>query len=226
MLMISSASRAKAFLGGYKDQIASVQSLITIIAIFVGGFWSYRVFIQERQSHPRLEIEHKIQHWKISSDQILLSVNEILTNTGPVKVDLRGGTIRVIQVMPLPQPVANDLRDVQSKTRHSKAQPSILEPKVWDVLVDSPRKWKRDKVVIEPGENDVVPNEFIIPANIQVVAVYSYITNPDDPKLGWNGLTYYDLTKAEREDVASDEDKGLPNSRRTGRRRAQEVKHA
>jgi hypothetical protein len=76
--------------------------------------------------------------------------------------------------------------------------------------VDSPRKWKRDKVVIEPGENDVVPNEFIIPARIQVVAVYSYITNPDDPKLGWNGLTYYDLTKAEAADVASDKDKGLP----------------
>ncbi|HYL12837.1 MAG TPA: hypothetical protein VEV41_07365 [Terriglobales bacterium] len=30
--------------------------------------------IQQRQSYPRLKVEHKIEHWKISKDQTLLSV--------------------------------------------------------------------------------------------------------------------------------------------------------
>ena len=189
-------ARIGAFLDRNKDRIGSFQSLITILAIVVGGFWTYRAFIEQRQSHPRLKIEHKIEHWPVSNDQVLLSVNEILTNTGPVMVDLRGGTIRVIQVLPLPQSVARGLPSVQSEPTRSKAEASIYDPNVWQLLVDSPRNWKPNSVLIEPGESDMVPNEFIIPASIQVVAVYSYISNPENANLGWNELTYWDLKKA------------------------------
>jgi hypothetical protein len=64
--------------------------------------------------------------------------------------------------------------------------------------VNSPRTWEKDALVIEPGESEVIPNEFIIPASVKVVAVYSYISNPAEAEhhLGWNGLSYYDLEKA------------------------------
>jgi hypothetical protein len=188
-------ARVGAFLDRNKDRIGSIQAVITVLAIIVGGFWTYRAFIQQRQSHPRLKIEHRIESWPVSNDQVLLSVNEILTNTGPVMVDLRGGTIRVIQVMPLPQAVARDLPSMQSEPTHCKAEASVYNPNVWRVLVDSARNWKSNSVLIEPGESDMVPNEFIIPASIQVVAVYSYISNPENPNLGWNELTYFDLRK-------------------------------
>src|SRR5438067_414425 len=72
-----------AFLDGQKDRINTVQSLVTVLALCVGAFWTYRLFIEQRQSYPRLKVEHQIQHWDISRDQVLLSVNEVLTNTGP-----------------------------------------------------------------------------------------------------------------------------------------------
>jgi hypothetical protein len=191
-------TRVGAFLDRNKDRIGSIQSLITVVAICIGGWWTYRTFIQQRQSHPRLKIEHKIEHWPISNDQVLLSVNEILTNTGPVMVDLRGGTIRVIQVMPIPPSVAGALPSVHGEPTRSTAIASVYDPKVWHVLVDSPRNWKANNVLIEPGESDMVPNEFIIPSSIEVVAVYSYLSNPENPNLGWNELTYWDLKKQAR----------------------------
>ncbi|HYL14364.1 MAG TPA: hypothetical protein VEV41_15080 [Terriglobales bacterium] len=196
-----------AFLDRQKDRISALQSLVTILALCIGAFWTYRLFIQQRQSYPRLKVEHKIEHWKISKDQTLLSVDEILTNTGSVMVELRGGIIRVIRVMPLPPAVQKRLAAVQNLSGQSEAELSIYDPKVWDVLVDSTRSWEKDALLLEPGESDLIPNEFIIPASVKVVAVYSYIQNPAGTKhhLGWNGLTYYDLEKSAQ---ASSESKG------------------
>lgn len=193
------ASRLCAFLDDQKDRINTVQSLITVVALCVGAFWTYRLFIEQRQNHPRLKIEHQISHWKISKDQVLLSVDEVLTNTGPVMVALRGGTIRIIQVVPLPAAVLKKLPALQTLPGQSEAESSVYDPKTWDVLVESPRTWKEDTMVIEPGESDVIPNEFIIPDSVKVIAVYSYISNPAETKhhLGWNGLTYYDVEKSE-----------------------------
>ncbi len=193
--------RVAAFFDRNKDRVNSAQSLITILAIFVGGFWTYQLFVQQRQSHPRLKIEYRIQHWKISDEQVLLSVDEILTNAGPVMVELRGGTIRVIQVMPLPRAVAGKLNPSQNKPAHARAESSIYDPKTWDVLVESPKKWEPGIVVIEPGESEIIPNEFIIPATVRVVAVFSFLSNPENSALGWNGLVYYDFDKPVLQDV-------------------------
>ena len=56
------------------------------------------------------------------------------------------------------------------------------------------RVLRRD-LVIEPGENDVVDNQFVIPANVQELAVFSYISNPDETskQLGWRAITFYNL---------------------------------
>jgi hypothetical protein len=193
--------RLATFLENNKDRINTVQSLITILAIFVGGFWTYRLFIEQRQNHPRLRIDHRIQHWKISDDRVLLSVDEILTNTGSVMVNLPGGSIRVIKVMPLPPSIAADLNALQDKSTHAKAESSIYDPKVWEVLVESRREWKAAEVVIEPGESETIPNEFIIPSTVRVVAVYSFISNPDNLRLGWNGLVYYDFERPPAKDA-------------------------
>lgn len=195
----SLARRLCNFLDAQKDRINTVQSLITVLAVCVGAFWTYRLFIEQRQNYPRLKIEHQVSHWKISKDQVLLSVDEVLTNTGPVMVELRGGTIRIIQVVPLPAALQTKLPAVKNLPGGSEAENSVYDPKTWEVLVESPRTWKEDTMVIEPGESDIVPNEFVIPASVKVIAVYSYINNPAQTKhrLGWNGLSYYDLDKSE-----------------------------
>lgn len=184
-------ARWAVFLDRQKDRMGTLQAVVTICAIFIGGTWTYLAFIQQRQSHPRLKIEYQVNHWKLSNAQTLLSVTEILTNTGPVLLKLREGEIRVIQVMPLPSRVAGELPALLTKPTHAKAEGSIFDPKLWNVLVDAPRSWNEGDKIIEPGESDVVPNEFILPANLQVIAVYSFIKNPEDKNVGWNGVTYY-----------------------------------
>lgn len=43
-----------------KDFASVVQSLGIYIGLIVGGYWTYRVFIQNRQKYPRANLTHKM----------------------------------------------------------------------------------------------------------------------------------------------------------------------
>jgi hypothetical protein len=41
---------------------SSIQSIVTIFAIIIGGIWTYRSFIKKREGIPKVILEHKISH--------------------------------------------------------------------------------------------------------------------------------------------------------------------
>jgi hypothetical protein len=54
---------------------------------------------------------------------------------------------------------------------------------------------------IEPGEEQEFCFEFIIPSNVQTVAIYSHFGNVKKRKgdLGWNRTTWYEIASDKRE---------------------------
>jgi hypothetical protein len=83
-----------------KEAIDVLQGLVTIVAVFVGGFWTYDVFIKERRNYPHANIEHKISHLALSDRQNLLLVGLELTNTGSSLLRVRQQIIRIQQILP------------------------------------------------------------------------------------------------------------------------------
>jgi hypothetical protein len=83
-----------------KDWSAIVQSALTIFAILLGGGW----FLYQQTLKPQLKLEHIITKRKLQGmpSAWIVSVEVIATNTGKVRETLRGGSMNIVQVNPLP----------------------------------------------------------------------------------------------------------------------------
>ena len=178
----------KTAMANWKDPVATAQSIVTIIALLVGGVWTYRTFIRFRQDRPKLVITHSVDHFRLPNHLILLSVEEKLSNVGTVAIELRKGEIRIIPVLPLPNAV-----EQRAKTPY-RLNDTAEDPQVWPVLVCYPHSWDKKRELIEPGEADAIKNYFLISDSTEVVNIFSLVANPaEGNKMAWRASTTYDL---------------------------------
>lgn len=173
-----------------KQVMDILQAIATIAALAVGGVWTYRLVIVQRQEEPRLKIEHKISQHKLPSGETLLSIDEMLSNPGTTLVALRSSEIRIIPLLPLPPGVAKEASGQDDL-------PNIVRsPDKWPVLKVAQRQFPDGERLLEPGEEDQMHSEFTLPAKIQVICVASYVENPKNPKVGWQRITIYDIVQS------------------------------
>jgi hypothetical protein len=166
------------------------KNLATIAAILIGGAWALKSFIQQRQGNPRLQIEQRIVHFKVSDKYNLLVVDTVLKNVGPVLLKLPKGEIRVIPILPLPG------EEQKLMMRLSQSHSEADDPAIWPVLNPAlTLDWGKDGMVIEPGESDQLHSLFPVPADKQVVAVATYVFNPNGrpEDLWWHAFNTYDF---------------------------------
>jgi len=186
-------SAARKFWGFFVNDplIERWKNLATIAVIIIGGWWALKNSLEQRQNNPRLQIEQKITHFKVSDKTNLLVVDTVLKNVGPVLLRLPKGEIRIIPILPLP---AKE-EEVMSRLKQSHFSEAD-DPKNWPVLDPTLAfDWDKHDMVIEPGETDQLHNLILVPADKQVVTVVTYILNPrgrpDD--LWWHAYNMYDF---------------------------------
>ena len=63
-----------------KDVAVALQSLATVIALLVGGFWTFRAFVKTRGKHPRAKIEHQVSFRLLPDDSHLLILDVFVEN--------------------------------------------------------------------------------------------------------------------------------------------------
>lgn len=168
-----------------KDIAALIQSAATVIAITVGGIWTYWLFVRKRQKFPRAKIEHRISHRSTVNGRLLLSVDAIISNTSDVLLSLVSGKISVSQMLPPQAELLNILNGGQG-----------TEVTDWQALVPLRNPtWKKGELEIEPGESQQLPYHFVINASVQTLLVYTYFRNAEKSGrvLGWELSTIYDL---------------------------------
>src|SRR5579871_2667088 len=85
----------------FKEKVETTQAIVTIVAVFIGGLWTYNAFVKERQEYPHANIEQKISHAELSERLILLTVDIQLSNTGTTQIRVARSVVRVQQVLPL-----------------------------------------------------------------------------------------------------------------------------
>jgi hypothetical protein len=204
----------------WRDPAATVQSIVTIVALLIGGVWTYNTFVRFRQDRPRLVITHSVDHFRIPNNLILLSVEERFSNVGPVAIELQKGEIRIIRVLPLPDGLAQKAKSPDSLNDTAE------DPKVWPVLVWYPHPWDKTRELIEPGEADSIKNYFLIPDSIEVVNIVSFVANPaEGNKMAWRSSTTYDLrsesgaTSARSKDALNVKPPDKPNGPRSPKRK-------
>jgi hypothetical protein len=169
-----------------KEIVDIAEPLATIIAILVGGFWSYMLFVRNRQKYPRAKISHQIAHKKISDEKVLLHVSTKISNIGNVLLSIISGRTWVQQVIPSQEKVLDSIPRGETEIN-------------WPSIGDKITKWEEGKFEIEPGEDDQICYDFVIDADVQTVKVYSHFENVKKRgrDLGWSWTTIYDLKEKE-----------------------------
>ncbi len=173
-----------------KDIASIAQSLTTILAIFVSGFWGYWVFVKNRQQYPRVKLSHTITHHKIDDENILLHVIVNVQNSGDILLSLRTAATRVQQVIPLPEIMSEAIKLGLDPVRDGETEIDL-----WPLLGSHETVFQKNLFEAEPGEIQELHHDFIIPEDIKTIIVYSYLRNikKRTREIGWNLTTYYDI---------------------------------
>ena len=96
------------FKDGWLDRL---QSLVTIVAIIVGGYWTYRLFVMKRELRAHLNINSAVVSKIISPGVVLIHLSMSVQNTGEGLVTLGDADIRVQQVSPLAHSLQKSLNE-------------------------------------------------------------------------------------------------------------------
>lgn len=174
-----------------RDVVGIVQSFVTACIIVAGGILAYRKLLIFRDFEPHLTITHSASHRHIGTQYVHIEVTATLLNSSKVQVEIRKGFFRLMQIAPIDDA---DVEALYAQMLTGKKGKDIQ----WPSLDEFPRVWKRNELVIEPGESHQETCEFIVSEETTSVLVYSYFYNlrfseTSQSAQGWAATTVYDM---------------------------------
>lgn len=166
-----------------KDDVDILQSIVTIVAILIGGFWTYRLFWLRRQRYPRVDLSYEITHRHLTIDKTLLYIILNVKNTGEVLVRIYEGTLWVLHILPLPSEISEwlfegkDLR-VELQKLITDTGASLWQTEIpWPVIEEKESRWPPGYLEIEPGNTTQIRFEVVINREVRTVKVFSFLRN-------------------------------------------------
>ena len=177
-----------------EQMVRIARDAATVIALIVGGAWTYWLFVQNRQKYPRATIGHRIRHWRLGEGRILLHVDVTMRNTGNVLISIVESRTTVQQVLPVSEAIGQTIRDGGDLIQ--EGQSDVEWPTIGNIQLQYPK----DECEIEPSESQGIEHDFILGDDVRTVQVYSYVMNEKKrrKKLSWDLTTLYDITDGER----------------------------
>lgn len=173
-----------------KDAMAAAQSVATIVALIAAAVW----FFTRRQRFPRANVEHQVTHWRVG-DSAVVRLTIRVSNIGIVLIEPIEIRSWIQQLEPPPDEFIASI--LNQKDPGNAGESELPWP-----MVGSERlcDWSSDPREIEPGEIDAHHFDFVVPPEVQSVALYSYVRNAKKTKrdIGWNTTTVYFLSQEKR----------------------------
>jgi hypothetical protein len=172
---------------GKLEIVQVIQAIATVIAIIVGGVWTYRLFVLERLAYPHLKIDHSVTDLPLPEHQLRLVVDIIHSNPGSIKITPPSGFLKIYRLQDLPAENADQLNQLQ---------PQGLDDNdgTWVLLDNHVWRWDaRTPLIIEPGESNQLHYELTLDDDVGPLEIYSYFRNPTvtDRDVGWRYTSIY-----------------------------------
>ncbi len=160
-----------------KSPLDTLQSLTTIVAVIVGGLWSYGLYRQYRQSTPRADMHLEISHYDLGSGSRLLHVRVRISNLGNVAI--------------IGDKLGIDVREVLSKDSASNKVIGLKNPIQPPAIVSRfPYKWdwkgsgitemfqiQAGELEIDSKETQVLHYDLLIPDRLLIIQVNVYLND-------------------------------------------------
>ena len=163
-------------------------NVATVIALGVGGWWTYSRFFKNRTGKPKASMSHSVEDRRLTDDDLLMRVVIKLENTGSVLLPIERLRCEISQVHPPAPEALERLNKCELITDEHLADLGCIR------CYEEDRK--EGEVRIEPGETDIFPFDFVIPSDIHTISIYAHIGNSAERKkeIGWELTALYDLT--------------------------------
>jgi hypothetical protein len=161
----------------WTDILTSISSVIVIIG---SAFWSYKMYRQKRCRFPKASLTQEIQKIKLTDDKICIHTCITIKNIGDVLLSIDSVKHHIYQVLPLTKEMSGKVENGQNL--YDEKGKEIDWP-----IIDH-REISVGQFEIEPGENDVIQFDSLIPSNVQVIQVYTYLKNVTkrNKEIGWS----------------------------------------
>lgn len=167
-----------------------MKNIAEILALGIGGAWTYLLFVRGRQKFPRAKLEHTVTTTPLDAVNVLLHVAIGVENPGNILLSFRAAEVRVCQVRPVPETIQSALDDGLDPVTNDRTDIP------WPIIAERILSWERGEFQIEPGERDVRYFDFVLASNIEAVEIYSYFGNSQVKGIGWHLATIYDVSPA------------------------------
>jgi hypothetical protein len=170
------------------DQLASaLQAAAAVVALIVGGVWTYLLFVRNRLGKPAARTAHQVTIKDLGDCGYLVRVGVIVENLSTVLIRIKSGKVRLKRILPLSEELSGQLV-------HHEC-PLVEGGKVkWPLLANRPFDWTKTYQV-EPHESDTLYFDFVVDKPLTTFEVYSHIFNVSkvEGTIGWNTTTVHDV---------------------------------
>ena len=180
--------------GRAKDIASIIQSFAASLAILAGGIYALYKLQVFRTLEPHMTIAHRVSHRRIGDSYVHIDVTASLYNSSKVKLELREGFFLLQQVAPVSD---RDVEALYTETFEDRRFDNIQ----WPTLEEAAGTWEEGELVVEPGESHAETLEFIVPADVGSVLIYTYFYNHTAARSpgaaeGWAATTVHDIIEA------------------------------
>jgi hypothetical protein len=176
-----------------------LENAAKVIALMVGGFWTYQLYVKQRTRYPRVQIAHSIKVVPLSGKFALLTVAVSVKNIGTVLVSIDEAFARLYDVTTDGVNPAADADEKASKSIRSNDGLRFKFPPIKELK----KEWGKGQFELEPQEQDQVVFDFVIPVSVKAVRIYTYFNNEfkRGKKIGWSDSSVH-LVEKLKEGVA------------------------
>ena len=174
-----------------KDVVSTVQSIVTIIAITIGGGFVLFKLDAFRDLEPHVNVVHEISHRIMNDTYVHISVTAVLHNSSKVKVEFLEALFSIQRVLPMPNETIEQKHDQVFYFRK-------VTDLQWPVLNILEPKWELGELVIEPGEVHRETQQFLVKLEeAETVLIYTHFSDSRPGRLaegfGWHATTVHDI---------------------------------
>ncbi|KPK89949.1 hypothetical protein AMJ80_09060 [bacterium SM23_31] len=174
-----------------KDLFSVIQSALISVGVITGGIWTYFLFVRQRLSFPKVDIELSIKNTILNEGARLIHAEIKVNNLGHVIFKSDKSELRLRQVVPVHDEIKQDI-DIKDGFDPVPKDKTEIE---WPMLAERVWEWNKKEFEIEPGESDFLHADYIIESNIKVVEFYFYLSNAKkkSQNIGWTLTNIYEF---------------------------------
>lgn len=167
-----------------------IQSTVTVVAVIIGGVWSYMLFVSRRQKYPSAKVEHQVTYRPVVPGKLILSIDVTITNQGDVLLSLLSWEVKAKQMLPPTEQLAQFL--ILESVGKAPIAPQVI---IWDTIASRKDEHTRGLFEVEPGEQHQFHLDFLINANTSTILVESFFNNVEKrgKPVGWSLTTIHDI---------------------------------